>query len=440
MTNYDDAPHFNLKVVVNETGVKPDTLRAWERRYGLPEPTRTDGGHRLYSQYDIDTIKWLLARQNEGLSISRAVKLWQTIKSESREPLAEMGFGETPSEFKLPDQPPSSTIKELRQAWVDACLDFDEARAEQILSQAFALYSPIIGCIELLQKGLAHIGELWYNDKASVQQEHFASALALRRINSLLAAAPPPTRNGRVLIGCPPHEDHTFPPLMLTLMLKYRGWNVLYLGANVPLARFKSTIESTAPHLIILTAQTLHTAATLATIAFDIKDENVPLAFGGGVFNKIPELKTRIPGHFLGNDFHAALEFAERALTSPLNTPEVEEIPEIYHEALQNFRQEQAMIEAEVWRQLQGKGLAYEHFVNANIHLARDIIASLTFGQLKFIEAELAWVEKLLLNYKMPASLLKIYLQAYSQVASNHLKDKPAELIVSWLQNTSRAV
>ena len=68
-------PTFNLKVVVQETGLKPDTLRAWERRYGLPQPHRTPGGHRLYSQRDIDTLKWLVARQNEGMSISRAVKL-----------------------------------------------------------------------------------------------------------------------------------------------------------------------------------------------------------------------------------------------------------------------------------------------------------------------------------------------------------------------------
>ncbi len=66
MTN-DDTPIYNLKAVVQETGLKPDTLRAWERRYGsLPEPNRTGGGHRLYSQQDINTLKWLLARQDEG--------------------------------------------------------------------------------------------------------------------------------------------------------------------------------------------------------------------------------------------------------------------------------------------------------------------------------------------------------------------------------------
>ena len=51
------APVYNLKAVVKETGLTPSTLRAWERRYGFPEPIRTAGGHRLYSQRDIDILK-----------------------------------------------------------------------------------------------------------------------------------------------------------------------------------------------------------------------------------------------------------------------------------------------------------------------------------------------------------------------------------------------
>ena len=82
----DDTPTFNLKAVVQDTGLKPDTLRAWERRYGLPTPERSQGKHRLYSQRDIDILKWLNARQEEGLTISRAVDLWR--KLEAAEPAA----------------------------------------------------------------------------------------------------------------------------------------------------------------------------------------------------------------------------------------------------------------------------------------------------------------------------------------------------------------
>ncbi len=73
MVSEDSNPVYNLRVVVRETGLTPDTVRVWERRYGLPQPKRTAGGHRLYSQSDIDILKWLAAKREAGLSISQAI-------------------------------------------------------------------------------------------------------------------------------------------------------------------------------------------------------------------------------------------------------------------------------------------------------------------------------------------------------------------------------
>src|SRR3954462_9572650 len=80
------VPMYNLKAVVQETGLKPDTLRAWERRYGLPDPQRRESGHRLYSQNDINMLKWLSTRQDEGMSISRAVELWRSLQAAQGNP------------------------------------------------------------------------------------------------------------------------------------------------------------------------------------------------------------------------------------------------------------------------------------------------------------------------------------------------------------------
>ena len=126
-------PTFNLKAVVQETGLKPDTLRAWERRYGLPQPQRTDGGHRLYTRRDIDTLKWLVARQEDGLSISRAVGTWEALVAEGKDPLLEtvdLFTSEPAATFTTLPTPAEigSTIHELRHAWVQACLDFDEQK------------------------------------------------------------------------------------------------------------------------------------------------------------------------------------------------------------------------------------------------------------------------------------------------------------------------
>src|SRR5689334_6657286 len=127
-------PAFNLKAVLQETGIAADTLRAWERRYGLPLPQRSAGGHRLYSQHDIETIKWLMARQAEGLSISRAVDLWNEKIASGSDPLSSLQEYGTGRPFGM-------SLETTRKEWLAACLRFDTLAAEQILNQAFAAHS-----------------------------------------------------------------------------------------------------------------------------------------------------------------------------------------------------------------------------------------------------------------------------------------------------------
>ena len=124
--------------------------------------------------------------------------------------------------------------RKLRQDWLDACLAYDEQQATQILNQAFALYPPETVAVEVLQRAAAQVGEGWYQGDVTVQQEHFCSAQIVRRLETLVMAAPPPARPGRILVACPPEEYHVIGPLLLTFLLRRRGWEVVYLGANVP--------------------------------------------------------------------------------------------------------------------------------------------------------------------------------------------------------------
>ena len=309
-------PAFNLKVVLQETNIAADTLRAWERRYGLPMPQRTAGGHRLYSQYDIETIKWLLARQAEGLSISRAVDFWNEHNASGVDPLA--GF--SPSAFNSVQATPAiyispdTNLDSLRAQWIEACMQFSESNSEQVLNQAFSMFPVEAVCMEILQKGMVEIGSLWYKNGASVQQEHFASGLAMRRLDSLLSASPAPTRNQTVLVGCPPNEWHTFTTLLLSLLLRRRGLNVIYLGANVPAEQFEETVKSVNAKLVILVAQTLITAASLQTAALALENLRTPVGYGGRIFNLQPKLANFIPGYYLGDSLTASLDTVEKLL------------------------------------------------------------------------------------------------------------------------------
>jgi len=446
MKSSADTPTYNLKAVVQETGLKPDTLRAWERRYGLPEPQRTESGHRLYSQNDINLLKWLIARQEEGLSISRAVELWRRIQTEQSDPFqtiaGQMTIQARPPlvapgnlrEKELPTEGRHDTIAQLRQAWIDSCLKFDEQTAERIVTQAFSLFPVEKVCVELLQKGLSTVGDGWYQGNITVQQEHFASALAVRRLEALLTATPAPTRAGRILVGCPPEEVHTFIPLMLALLLRRRGWDVIFLGANIPQQDFILTTQTAKPQLVVLTAQLLFTAASLRELAELFYEARMPMAYGGMIFTQLPTLQRAISGHYLGNTLDYAVEQIEGLMAAPRLPFQATPLSQQYEVALQHFRLHQALIESNVWQTLSESGISYSLLRKANINFSRDIIAALSLGNIQFLSPDLVWLRGLLINhYQMPEGQIYTYLAAYLQAVRAQLNGRGA-VLYGWLE------
>jgi MerR family transcriptional regulator, light-induced transcriptional regulator len=427
-----EGPFLNLKAVVQQTGLNADTLRAWERRYGLPSPERSGGRQRLYTRRDVDTIKWLMARQREGLSIKHAVELWRQLEAEGRDPLQTLG----PVLSPVPPVPAppleGGTLAQLREDWLAACLVYDEQRAEQVVAQAFALYPAETVALELLQKAMAQVGEGWYREEVTVQQEHFCSALVVRRLETLIVASPLPSRPGRILAACPPGEHHVISLLLLTLLLRRRGWEVVYLGADVPAERLETTVAATRPHLVILAAQQLHTAATLLEVAHIVQRQGIPLAYGGLIFNLLPALRARIPGHFLGERLDAAPPAVEALMLAPRLVPEAHPVSEAYDRAREHYLERQGLIEADLGPALEAMGLAPRHLALANRELALNIEAALALGDMDFLGTDVAWVEGLLSHFHLPLALLHGYLRAYDQAARNHL-DRRGEPILAWL-------
>ena len=426
---FSKTPAFNLKAVLNKTGLAADTLRAWERRYGLPVPRRTPGGHRLYSEYDIETIKWLLARQQEGLSISRAVDLWKEQTASGADPLAGAA---SQASLTLTEAAVNASLEALRADWIAACLKFNESAAEQSLNQAFAMYPIETVCTDVLQQGLVQIGELWYKNRATVQQEHFASALAMRRLDALLSAAPPPIRKETVIAGCPAEEWHAFTPLLLALLLRRRGLKVLYLGANVPTEQFAETAASIRADLVILVAQTLVTAASLQQAAFRLANQGVQSAFGGRIFNLHPPLIESIPAHFLGHSVEAALEETESLLRVRKEAVQPRPISQEYAAALQFFKSRRAEIEITLRGLVQPLFISPESLMLGVTHLGNNIEAALQLGDMNYVSGEIEWLKTLIKAHERPMQELADFIASYAKAVEQNINGS-GRPIYEWL-------
>jgi len=405
----EKLPVYNLKAVTKETGLTPATLRAWERRYELFKPHRSSGGHRLYSEEEINLLKWLVERQKEGLSISRAIDLWRTQGAQPPVPM------HNPPATHIVPAMGGDTLSQLRRSWCEACLAFNEPEAELVVAKAMAIATPEAVCTHVLQKGLAELGQGWYAGRVSVQQEHFASALAARRLNTLFAVAPLPSRTGRLLAACPPGEGHDLALLMLAFILRWRGWDVIYLGADVPLDRLDSTLLATAPHLVLSAAQTLPGAASLLELAEFVNNRSIPLAYGGGIFNEIVGLSERIPGHFLGQNVDAAPQMIEHLLSYRPSVPVSGPLPPAYKVALDGFKAFQALIVTRVRQIMLPRQVAQRHLESANMNFCRAITAALVLGDIHLLDHSIGWLNGLLENYGMaPASAIQYY-RAFQQ-------------------------
>jgi methanogenic corrinoid protein MtbC1 len=374
-----------------------------------------------------------MKRQSEGLSISRAVDMWKEQVSSGADPLA--GSDQTtlvpastiPAQYAF-----DTTLEALRARWIEGCLNFSESGSEQILNQAFSMFPVEVVCIEILQRGIAEIGNLWYENRASVQQEHFASSLAMRRLDALLASSAPPTRNQSVLVGCPAEEWHAFTPLLLSLLLRRRGLNIIYLGANVPTEQFSNTVKNIKANLVVLVAQQLITAATLQQTALTLSSQNIPVAFGGRVFGIHAGLEESIPGHFLGNILATAVENIEILLSEKIKQQPSKAASPLYVATHQAYLSKRTQIELTFKELLEPLALSPEDIKTGIYFLGENITAALQLGDMSHVSTEIDWLKGLLQAHGSPDGQLVHFLQTYSQAVNQNINGQ-GKPIYEWL-------
>ena len=314
-----DAPIYNIKAVSRLTGVAADTLRRWESRYQIMTPQRTPSGYRMYSQHDVDTIRWLKARIEEGLSISRACELLRQeggIVAVQDQATALEGLVRLDMPPGIGARPVSVLLAEL----LDAFRDSNEALANQTINDALGLYSVEQVVNELIYPALVEVGERWLRQEFSVAQEHFASAFIRGRLANLFHTSPYYAGGPLILVACAPGELHEIGAQVLALFLRRSGYRVVYLGQNVPEESLNSMVRSLRPALVCCSATRTETVANLRFLSEGAQQMQAELgwapllAFGGSIFNRYPDLAEKMGAAYLGPDAATAVQHVGRML------------------------------------------------------------------------------------------------------------------------------
>ena len=202
---------------------------------------------------------------------------------------------------------------------------------------------------------------------------------------------------------------------MLAFILRWRGWEVIFLGADVPLDRLDSTLRVISPSLVISAAQTLPGAASLLEQAEFVNNRSIPLAYGGGIFNLIDGLSERIPGHFLGQSVDSAPQIIEHLVTYQPSPRVSKPLPPDYTDALTGFREREALIFARMGQLMQSSQIVLRHLETANENFSRAVIAALALGDIHLLDHSIGWLNGLLENYGVSPAFAVQYYRAFQQ-------------------------
>jgi len=213
------------------TGVRPELLRVWERRYGLLRPARTPGGFREYTPDDRRRVERMTNLLAAGYPAAAAARL------------AVAGEGATAASAAVPDR----MVEELRRA----AQRYDEAGANAVLDEALGRFTVETVLEGLIMPFLRYLGSGWEAGEVAIGQEHFATALVRGRLLGLarswgMGSGP------RAILACPPGELHDLGLIAFGLALRERGWRITLLGANTPLATVGETARALAPDLVVI--------------------------------------------------------------------------------------------------------------------------------------------------------------------------------------------
>ena len=181
-----------------------------------------------------------------------------------------------------------------------------------MLEEAFVVYGIEAVLEHVIAPALALVGDMWHEGKTTIAAEHFASNYLRRKLDAIVNAVPRLENGPLIILGCAPEDWHELGLLLIHLLLRRRGLNSLYLGQNLPVLQFVDEIKRLQPVMVIIAATTEATVPGLIALADAVQSMEgaKPLfGYGGRVFNQRPELRSNVPGIFLGESARAAVEY-----------------------------------------------------------------------------------------------------------------------------------
>ncbi|MCH2169953.1 MerR family transcriptional regulator [Myxococcota bacterium] len=232
-------PTYPLGITARLTGLSPELLRAWERRYAAVEPLRTPGGTRRYRARDLERLRLLKAAVVAGKRIGQ---------------IAHLDLEQLRHAAVVSDSPaPSSPI----EAMLDSLVRLDAAEFQRALSLQLSTLGPRRFVDHIAAPLAREVGERWARGELSIAAEHLSTGALRSLLGSALQPSSKSLGGPQVVFATPPKEGHEMGIMMAALAAIEAGSNVTYLGPNMPVEELIQAVETVDAAALALSIVTL---------------------------------------------------------------------------------------------------------------------------------------------------------------------------------------
>jgi len=241
-------PRHPIRVVAQRTGLSPDVLRAWEKRYGVVEPGRSATGQRLYSDADVERLRYLRQATEAGRTIGRVAKLSvRGLEAVVREDEAHRRTAER-SRVDAASDSASGQIQEALRA----IRNLDASDLDAVLVRAALRLGSAVFLEQVALPLLREVGDLWHANELGIANEHVATSATQRVLGWMLWSATPNREGPVIVVATPLGQRHEIGALVCAAVAAEEGWRVVYLGADLPAEEIARAAESRGASAVAL--------------------------------------------------------------------------------------------------------------------------------------------------------------------------------------------
>ena len=305
ISDFSSTPHFTIKAVQSRTGIKPVTLRAWERRYELLEPARLKNGYRLYSERDVQLLLWVKNRLDSGMSISQVVQQFNDLREKELWP--ESVQKKEPEKPKLKPPMPARDYAELM---LSSMISHNETRTHQILDECRKYFDLITIFEQIVQPSVHLLEYAWYRGDIPLATLRVSVQHIKSKLLSIMSGLPIVREGALVLLGSGPEDNKELNMLMLAVLLRQAGFFVEYLGPDLPIEDLMDYSLLVKPKHIALYVTEEATAYLMRDFAVKLSElpSKPRLLYMGKHLDDYPEKRESLGGTYLGKTLKEALE------------------------------------------------------------------------------------------------------------------------------------